>query len=142
MMDNTGRLSLRYASRGLEIIPGKIVITQADIREYQKARAAIRAGLEILVENAGYRMEEIEALELAGGFGSQLDIAKAAGAGLIPEKLAERVHILGNAVIAGLCVYIQSPDQEGIRRMIQHTREISLAKQPKFTKTFLDFSCF
>lgn len=90
----------------------------------------------------GYRMEEIEALELAGGFGSQLDIAKAAGAGLIPEKLAERVHILGNAVIAGLCVYIQSPDQEGIRRMIQHTREISLAKQPKFTKTFLDFSCF
>ena len=79
---------------------------------------------------------------IAGGFGSQLDIAKAAGAGLIPEKLAERVHILGNAVIAGLCVYIQRPDQEGIRRMIQHTREISLAKQPKFTKTFLDFSCF
>lgn len=142
MMDNTGRLSLRYASRGLEIIPGKIVITQADIREYQKARAAIRAGLEILVENAGYRMEEIEALELAGGFGSQLDIAKAAGAGLIPEKLAERVHILGNAVIAGLCMYIQRPDQEGIRRMIQHTREISLAEQPKFTKFFLDFSCF
>ena len=142
MMDNTGRLSPRYASGGLEIIPGKIVITQADIREYQKARAAIRAGLEILVENAGYRMEEIEALELAGGFGSQLDIAKAAGAGLIPEKLAERVHILGNAVIAGLCMYIQRPDQEGIRRMIQHTREISLAKQPKFTKTFLDFSCF
>lgn len=142
MMDDTGRLSPRYASGGLEIIPGKIVITQADIREYQKARAAIRAGLEILVENAGYRMEEIEALELAGGFGSQLDIAKAAGAGLIPEELAERVHILGNAVIAGLCMYIQRPDQEGIRRMIQHTREISLAKQPKFTKTFLDFSCF
>ena len=142
MMDNTGRLSLRYASRGLEIIPGKIVITQADIREYQKARAAIRAGLEILVENAGYRMEEIEALELAGGFGSQLDIAKAAGAGLIPEELAERVHILGNAVIAGLCMYIQCPDQEGIRRMIQHTREISLANQPKFTKTFLEFSHF
>ena len=142
MMDNTGRLSPRYASGGLEIIPGKIVITQADIREYQKARAAIRAGLEILVENAGYRMEEIEALELAGGFGSQLDIAKAAGAGLIPEELAERVHILGNAVIAGLCMYIQCPDQEGIRRMIQHTREISLANQPKFAKTFLEFSCF
>lgn len=81
MMDNTGRLSPRYASGGLEIIPGKIVITQADIREYQKARAAYGAGLEILVENAGYRMEEIEALELAGGFGSQLDIAKAAGQG-------------------------------------------------------------
>lgn len=42
MMDNTGRLSPRYASGGLEIIPGKIVITQADIREYQKARAAIQ----------------------------------------------------------------------------------------------------
>lgn len=142
MMDASGRLKGRYADRGLEIVPGKVVITQADIREYQKARAAIRAGLEILVENAGYRMEEIEALELAGGFGSQLDIAKAAGAGLIPEELAERVHILGNAVIAGLCMYIQCPDQEGIRRMIQHTREISLANQPKFAKTFLEFSCF
>ena len=76
------------------------------------------------------------------GYVEACDIPEAAGAGLIPEKLAERVHILGNAVIAGLCMYIQRPDQEGIRRMIQHTREISLAKQPKFTKTFLDFSCF
>ena len=50
MMDNTGRLSLRYASRGLEIIPGKIVITQAEIREYLQARAAILDGIEILVE--------------------------------------------------------------------------------------------
>ena len=58
------------------------------------------------------------------------------------RELAERVHILGNAVITGLCMYIQCPDQEGIRRMIQHTREISLANQPKFTKTFLEFSCF
>lgn len=142
IMDDTGRLSSRYASRGLEIIPGKIVITQADIREYQKARAAIRAGLEILIENAGYRMEDIEALELAGGFGSQLDIDKAVGAGLIPEELAGSVHILGNAVITGICTYIKSPDKDGIRDMIRHTREISLANQPKFTKTFLGFSYF
>lgn len=142
IMDDTGRLSPRYASRGLEIIPGKIVITQADIREYQKARAAIRAGLEILIENAGYRMEDIEALELAGGFGSQLDIAKAAEAGLIPEALTDRVHILGNAVITGLCTYIKCPDRDGIRSMIRHTREISLANQQKFAKFFLEFSHF
>lgn len=142
IMDNDGRLKGRYASGGLQIVPGKIVITQADIREYQKARAAIRAGMEILVENAGYRMEDIEALELAGGFGSQLDIAKAVGAGLIPEELADRVHILGNAVITGLCSYIRCPDPEGIRSMIQRTRENSLANQPKFTKSFLEFSCF
>lgn len=142
MIDDSGRFSARYAARGLSIVPGKIVITQADIREYQKARAAIRAGMEILVENAGYRMEEIEALELAGGFGSQLDISKAVGAGLIPEKLSDKVHILGNAVITGLCRYLSCPDQEGIRAMIQRTRENSLANQPKFTKTFLEFSCF
>lgn len=142
IMDDTGRLNPRYASRGLEIIPGKIVITQADIREYQKARAAIRAGMAILVENTGYRMEEIEALELAGGFGSQLDIAKAAGAGLIPEELSDRVHILGNAVITGLCTYIKCPDREGIQDMVRRTREISLANQPKFTKSFLEFSYF
>ena len=142
IIDDSGRFSSRYAARGLSIVPGKIVITQADIREYQKARAAIRAGMKILVENAGYRMEEIEALELAGGFGSQLDISKAVGAGLIPEELSDRVNILGNAVIIGLCSYLRCPDKEGIRCMIQKTREISLANQPKFTKTFLEFSYF
>lgn len=142
MMDASGRLKGRYAVRGLEIVPGKVVITQADIREYQKARAAIRAGMEILVENAGYRMEDIESLELAGGFGSQMNIQKAAGAGLIPECLADRVRILGNAVILGLCDYIRQPDQAGIQTMIQRTREISLANQRNFTKTFLEFSCF
>ena len=86
-------------------------------------------------------MEEIEALELAGGFGSQLDIAKAAGAGLIPEKLAEQVHILGNAVIAGLCMYIQRPDQEGIRRMIQHTGNF-FGEATRNSQKLLDFSCF
>ncbi len=142
VMDDSGRLNARYASRGLEIVPGRILITQADIREYQKARAAIRAGMEILVQNAGYRMEEIERLELAGGFGSQLDVAKAVGAGLIPECLADRVHILGNAVIHGLCTYIQHPDQQEIRDMIRRTKEITLANQENFSKTFLEFSQF
>lgn len=142
ILDDSGRLNRRYAARGLEIVPGKIVITQADIREYQKARAAIRAGLEILVEKSGYRMEEIQSLELAGGFGSQMDILKAVDAGLIPESLKDRVHVLGNAVIRGLCAYIMQPDQEDIQSMIDKTREISLANQRNFTKIFLEFSCF
>lgn len=142
IMDNNGRLKSKYVSHGFQIVPGKIRITQADIREFQKAKAAIRAGLDILVTSSGYRLEDIELLELAGGFGCQLDAGRAASIGLVPAELKDRVHPVGNAVINGLISYMRKEDENGISKMIGNVQEFSLSNHPKFTKNFVDFSGF
>ncbi len=142
IMDSNGRLMSRYASSGLQIVPGKIRITQADIREFQKAKAAIRAGLDILVASSGYRLEDIAVFDLAGGFGCQLDTRRAAFIRLMPEALKDRVHPVGNAVINGLISYMMNPDEDGILQMIEGVHEFSLANHPDFTNNFLEFSRF
>ena len=60
------------------------------MRELQMAKAAIRAGLDILIKEAKITYKDVEHCYLAGGFGTKIDIRKAAGIGLIPEELANK----------------------------------------------------
>ncbi len=78
-----------------------IVITQKDIREIQLAKAAIAAGINILIKHVGISVEEISAIYLAGGFGSFMDKDSAANIGLIPKQLKDKVVALGNAAGSG-----------------------------------------
>lgn len=141
-MDSDGTLIQRYTSEGFQIVPGRIAISQQDIREFQKAKAAIRSGLDILVSSAGYNMEDIVSFELAGSFGSRMNVQYAVDTGLIPEELSDRVHVLGNAVITGLIGYLRMPDEQKICRMREQIREISLVNHPQFVQKYLDFMKF
>lgn len=78
-----------------------IAITQKDVRELQNAKAAIAAGVRILVRQAGIRMEDIKRVFLAGGFGNYIDIESALNIGLLPKELRGRVEYIGNAAGAG-----------------------------------------
>lgn len=140
-MNADGLLKPGYAS-GFQIVPGKIAVTQQDIREFQKAKAAIRAGIDVLLSKSGYGMDDIEGLDLAGGFGCQLDVGHAVRIGLIPKELAGKVKQRGNTVISGLIYYMQRPDEGTVQSVIDHSTEISLANQPEFTEKYLDFMQF
>lgn len=142
IMDCDGTLRPGLTSDGFQIVPGKIRITQQDIREFQKAKAAIRAGIDILAESGGYQFKDIESFELAGGFGCQMDVCKAASAGLIPEELSERVHAAGNTVINGVIAYMMDPDERGVLKMIEGTRDFSLATHSDFTEKYLKYFRF
>lgn len=78
-----------------------IALTQKDVRELQNAKAAIAAGVRILVRQAGIRMEDIQRVFLAGGFGNYIDIDSALSIGLLPKELRGRVESIGNAAGAG-----------------------------------------
>ncbi|MCC6497933.1 MAG: DUF4445 domain-containing protein [Propionibacteriaceae bacterium] len=85
----------------VEIGDSRISITQADVRKLQLAKAAIAAGIDTLLHEAGLPVGSIAALHLAGGFGSYLQPAPAAGIGLIPEALAGRSDPAGNTALTG-----------------------------------------
>ena len=87
---------LVYIDRGRDVY-----LSQADIREAQLAKAAIAAGIDVLVARAGRSLAQVETVYLAGGFGSFLDERNAVRIGLIPHELAERIIVSGNTSGAG-----------------------------------------
>lgn len=79
----------------------EIAVTQKDIRELQNAKAALAAGINVLVREAGISFDDIKTVYLAGGFGSYINIESALKIGLIPEALRGKIITVGNAAGQG-----------------------------------------
>ncbi|MFN2355104.1 MAG: ASKHA domain-containing protein, partial [Desulfopila sp.] len=78
-----------------------ISISEIDIDNLIRAKAAIYSGCMTLMEEVGLSMDMIEHITLAGGFGSFIDLEKAMTIGLLPEIDPERVTYLGNGSMLG-----------------------------------------
>ncbi len=78
-----------------------IVVTQPDIENVLRAKAAIYAGAKILLESTQYKFDDIDQLFIAGGFGNYLDRAKAISLGMIPDIPLERIRFVGNTSLIG-----------------------------------------
>ncbi|MBC7099554.1 DUF4445 domain-containing protein, partial [Candidatus Bipolaricaulota bacterium] len=115
LIDPSGRLSkkeenplsARIRGDGTErkffITKGERVIelTQRDIRELQLAKAAIRAGVEVLLARMGVSPAEVDRVFLAGAFGSQMRPHSIVKIGLLPREFLPRIVPVGNAAGAG-----------------------------------------
>ena len=85
-----------------------LFITQNDVRSLQLAKAAVCAGVLAMMRTLGVRMDEIEALEIAGGFGRFLNLASAARVGLFPAELLDRASSVGNTSAEGAAAMLIS----------------------------------
>lgn len=142
MIDEHGTYSDLYFDTGYELA-GKVKFTQNDIREIQMAKAAIRVGVDILVKKAGIAFDEVDDCYLAGGFGTKIDITKAAGIGLIPKELEVKTIPVGNTVLAGtkevLLGRISKDELEKIQTMAD---VINLAEENDFEELYLSYMDF
>jgi len=78
-----------------------IIITRKDINEIQVAKAAIRAGIEILLKEAGIGFSELDEFIVAGAFGTYLDIKSTIRTGMFPPLPVSRFRQVGNAAGMG-----------------------------------------
>jgi uncharacterized 2Fe-2S/4Fe-4S cluster protein (DUF4445 family) len=115
-----------------------ITITQKDIRELQLAKAAIRAGIQVLLESQGKKEEEIDRVIIAGAFGSYIDVGSAMTAGMLPTLPLNRFEQVGNAAGLGAKLALISlkkrSEAKKIAGMINY---IELASAPHFNQTFV-----
>ncbi|WKV10147.1 ASKHA domain-containing protein [Thermoanaerobacterium sp. CMT5567-10] len=88
-----------------------IFLTQKDVRQVQLAKAAIRAGINILINEVGISETDIKRVYLAGGFGSYISIESAATIGLIPSELKDRTIQIGNAAGLGASLALLSDNE-------------------------------
>ena len=114
-----------------------IVITRHDVIEIQLAKAAIRAGIEVLLREAAIDYRSIDEIVIAGAFGSYLDIRSAIRVGLFPPLPLERFRQVGNAAGTGARQMLLSAKQ---RRTAEETAQqveyIELTSHPEFSGWF------
>ncbi len=115
-----------------------IVITQGDVRELQLAKAAIRTGIQVLLETNGYSEEEIARVIIAGAFGSYIDISSAIVIGLLPSIPLDRIHQVGNAAGMGAKLALISLDSRTQARDVALcVQYVELASAHDFTQAFV-----
>lgn len=120
----------------------KCYLTQKDIRDIQMAKAAIRAGVEILWEEMG--CPHIEHVYLAGGFGYYLDVEAAIAIGLLPAYMRGRVRAVGNTSLAGayeLGCALNRGEVTGeiLGKELAGIESINLAKKSAFEGLYLKY---
>ncbi len=114
-----------------------ILVTQDDVRAIQLAKAALRAGIDLLREHEGGG--EIESVRLAGAFGAHIDPLYAKVLGLVPDVPVDRVRSVGNAAGAGAVRALLSAAQRAeIEATVSTVEKIETAIEPRFQELFVD----
>jgi uncharacterized 2Fe-2S/4Fe-4S cluster protein (DUF4445 family) len=115
-----------------------IGIYPEDVRQVQLAKAAIAAGIEVLLDAANLSFEDVDAVFLAGGFGSHLNISSAVSIGLIQEPLKSKVHVVGNSSLAGCVKFLLENDAANYVESIKLDCEyIELSTNMKFNDAYI-----
>jgi len=116
-----------------------VSVSQKDVRELQLAKAAIRLGIQALVQAAGLQESDLERVIIAGAFGTFIDVASAVTIGMFPPLPLERFEQVGNAAGTGARLALISLSQrEEARRIAARDGYIELAAVPNFNRKYAE----
>lgn len=148
LIDTSGRLlrakhplAARIEGEGAKarfLLSDEVYLTQKDIREFQLAKGAIRAGIDIMLEHASIGSDSIDRILVGGAFGSSLSSQSLLLTGLLPQIDAERIVTLGNS--AGQGAKLALRDRKLALRLQQlatETEYIELSFVKSFSRSFI-----
>ncbi len=151
IIDRTGRFSvtgdtrLTEANEGLQfqLVPAdndhpEIVITQADSDNLIRSKAGVFAAIRVLMEATQTKLEDLDAVYLAGGFGNFLNTKQAVIVGMLPDVPLEKIHFVGNTSITGAKTVLLSQKaldiSEGIAKSMTY---FDLMSHPTYMEEFI-----
>ena len=122
-----------------ETITGKsIYLTQKDVREVQLAKAAVYAGVKILLKEVNISPEDIHKVLLAGAFGNFINKESARRIGLIPYLPLKKIKFIGNAAGMGAKIALLSKRMRQVAQEISvKVRYLELSSRPDFQDEFI-----
>ena len=116
-------------------------ITQNDVRQIQLAKAALYAGVRLLMDRLG--VDSVERIRLAGAFGSHIDVKYAMVLGLIPDCNLDNVSSAGNAAGTGaLMALLDRNARHKIEQVVRHIEKVETAVEPDFQQHFVEAMAF
>ncbi len=115
-----------------------IVLTEIDIENLIRTKAAIYAGCKILLDSVGLRFQDVDQLLIAGGFGHSIDLDKAISIGLLPEVDTDKYLFVGNGSLLGARLLSFSKDLLRETERIAHMMtNLELSNNPTFMSEFV-----
>mgnify|MGYP003321020683 CR=1 FL=1 len=130
-----------YLLHSTEDNAAQIVVTQNDVRQIQLAKAALYAGIKLLMDHVGCR--QIERIRLAGAFGSHIDVLCAMVLGLIPDCALSEVSSAGNAAGTGARIaLLNTQSRRVIEKLVRDIEKIETATEPSFQNYFVNAMAF
>jgi uncharacterized 2Fe-2S/4Fe-4S cluster protein (DUF4445 family) len=111
-------------------------ITQTDVRAIQLAKAALYAGIRLLMDRLG--VDSVDRIRLAGAFGSHIDVKYATVLGMIPDCDLANVTSAGNAAGTGARIaLLDSRSRATIEKLVSQVEKIETAIEPLFQEHFV-----
>jgi uncharacterized 2Fe-2S/4Fe-4S cluster protein (DUF4445 family) len=112
-------------------------ITQTDVRAIQLAKAALYAGVALLMERLG--IDHVDRIRLAGAFGSHIDVKYATILGMIPDCDLAQVRSAGNAAGTGARIALLDSTSRGvIETLVRRIEKVETAIEPRFQHHFVE----
>lgn len=142
---------LRQGQIGWEILlndaqkdQNEVVLTQKDVRELQLAKGAMRAGIEVLLREAGLSATELTQVFLAGAFGTYIDKKSTQMIGLLPKEVdIAKVKSIGNAAGDGSILALTSlKKRKKAEKLAQKVKHIELSGHKYFSELFMEAILF
>ena len=128
--EENGELAFRLAP--FEDGDGWVTVTQNDVREVQKAKGAVRAGIEMLMHHTGIEPSDLRRIIIAGAFGNYIDPLSALSIALIPPVPPRRIRQVGNAAGVGaramLCSRALRREAERLAGRIEYLELVAYPK--------------
>ena len=124
------------------LLEGSVIsVVQNDVRAIQLAKAALKAGIDLLLEHA--ELERPDEIRLAGAFGAHIDPAHAITLGLIPDVEVEAVRAVGNSAGSGAVRALLSGAQRTeMENVVRDVTKIETATEPRFQDLFVTALAF
>lgn len=115
-----------------------IVLTQNDVRNFQLAKAAVRAGIECLLQKTGIAAEVIGQVVLTGAFGFSLSENALKNVAILPENMVDKVRFEPDGVLAGLqrMLMLENGSKQ-VEAFAKNLAPLPLSGTPVFEKAFL-----
>ncbi len=114
-----------------------VVVTQRDIGEIQLAKAAVRAGIQVLLDEAGIGAHNIDEVIVGGAFGQNMNPESALGVGMFPPVPLSRITQVGNAAGLGARLVLISRRGRALAAEIaRRARYVELTTHPRFSRQF------
>jgi len=119
----------------------RLAITQNDVRAIQLAKAALRAGIDLLVEHAGSPV--VGDIRLAGAFGAHIDPVNAMVLGLVPDAPIGGVRSVGNAAgVGAVQALLSRAKRTEMEAVVGNVTKIETATEPRFQELFVAAMAF
>ncbi len=112
-----------------------IVLTEVDIENLLRAKAAVYAGVMTLLNEIGFTLDAVKKVYIAGGFGNYINVPRAIILGMLPDLPKERFVFMGNTSLTGAYLCLLSED---LRKEVEDISSKMTYIELSVSRSFMD----